>query len=77
MEQTGKNIAFMRQVRAHDIDLKIAEPGLHNQPPAEGVVGEVGRQWYRTRSRKQVPKIFWDYGMQNNAENLCERSLDR
>ncbi len=40
-EQTGKNTKFMQQVRAYaGIELKITEPGIHNQSPAEGVVRE-------------------------------------
>ncbi len=64
MEQTGKNTEFMGQVQVHDINLKIAEPGLHNQSPAEGIVLDVRRRWYGTMFKKCVPKIFWDYGMQ-------------
>ena len=69
-EQTGKHTEFMRQVRANDIDLKIAEAGLHNQSPAEGVVREVRRRWYRTMFKKRVPKIFWDYGMRWVCETM-------
>ena len=60
----------MRQVRANGIDLKIAETGLHNQSPAEGVVREVRRRWYRTMFKKRVPKIFWDYGMRWVCETM-------
>ena len=69
-EQTGKHTEFMRQIRVHDIDLKIAETGLHNQSPAEGVVREVRRRWYRTMFRKRVPSIFWDYGMRWVCETM-------
>ena len=69
-EQTGKNTEFMRQVRIHDIDLKIAEPGIHTQSPAEGVIREVRRRWYRTMFKKRVPKIFWDYGMRWVCETM-------
>ena len=62
-EQTGKNTEFMRQVRVNGIELQIAETGLHRQSPAEGVVREVRRKWYRTMFKKRVPKGFWDYGM--------------
>ena len=70
MEQTGKGTEFMRQVRTNGIDLKVAEPGLHNQSPAEGVVREVRRRWYRTMFKKRVPKIFWDYGMRWVCETM-------
>ena len=70
MEQTGKHTEFMKQVRVNGIDLKIAEPGLHNQSPAEGVVREVRRRWYRTMFKKRVPKVFWDYGMRWVCETM-------
>ena len=69
-EQTGKHTEFMRQVRVHDIDLHIAETGIHTQSPAEGVVREVRRRWYRTMFKKRVPKIFWDYGMRWVCETM-------
>ena len=69
-EQTGKNTEFMKQVRSNGIELKIAEPGLHNQSPAEGVIREVRRKWYRTMFKKRVPKIFWDYGMRWVCETM-------
>ena len=70
LEQTGKHTDFMRQVRTNGINLQIAEPGLHNQSPAEGVVREVRRRWYRTMFKKRVPKIFWDYGMRWVCETM-------
>ena len=69
-EQTGKHTEFMRQIRTNDIELQIAEAGLHNQSPAEGVVREVRRRWYRTMFKKRVPKEFWDYGMRWVCETM-------
>ena len=62
-EQTGKKSQFMHQVQLHGIKYHIAEPGVMNQNPAEHVIGEIRRKWYRTMIRKQVPKVLWDYGM--------------
>ena len=53
----------MHQVQLHGIKYHIAEPGVMNQNPAEHVIGEIRRKWYRTMIRKQVPKVLWDYGM--------------
>ena len=61
-EQTGKGTEFMRQIRVHDIDYHICEPGMHNQNPVEGVIREIRRKWYRTMVRKRVPEALWDYG---------------
>ena len=62
-EQTGKKTQFQKQVRRHDIETHTAEPDMHNQSPAEGVVREVRRKWYRVMIKKRVPRKFWDYGM--------------
>ena len=62
-EQTGKGTEFMRQVRRHNIDYHIAEPDMHNQVPAEGVIRELRRKWYQVIIRNRVPKQLWDYGL--------------
>ena len=61
-EQTGKRTEFMNQVRKHNIQIKLIEPGQHNQSPVEGVVREVRRRWYRAMFKKRVPRCLWDYG---------------
>ena len=53
----------MHQIRKNDIDYHVIEPERHNENPAEGVIREVRRKWYRAMIRKRVPKKFWDYGM--------------
>ena len=62
-EQVGKKTEFQKQVRKHDIRTHVSEPDMHNQSPAEGVVREVRRKWFRIMVRKKVPSKLWDYGM--------------
>ena len=62
-EQNGKNTTFMQQIKKHNITHHTTEPNLHQQNPAEGVIREVRRKWYRVMVRKQVPSRLWDYGM--------------
>ena len=62
-ELTGKRTEFQSQIKKHDIITRLSAPNLHNQSPAQGVVREVRRKWYRVMFRKRVPQIFWDYGM--------------
>ena len=62
-EQTSKNTEFMKQVRKHNIKYHISEPDMHNQNPAEGVIREIRKKWYRTMVRKRVPRRLWDYGV--------------
>ena len=62
-EQGGKNTEFMKQINKHNIDYHVTEPDHHKQNPAEGVIHEVRRKWYRVMVRKRVPTRLWDYGM--------------
>ena len=62
-EQVCKNTTFMKQIRKHDVTYHVTEPNLHNQNPAEGVIREIRRKWYRVMIRKQVPTRLWDYCM--------------
>jgi len=36
---------------------------MHNQNPAEGIIREIRRKWYRIMIRNRVSQEFWDYGM--------------
>ena len=53
----------MHQIRKNDNEFHVIEPERHNQNPAEGVIREIHRKWFRVMFRKKVPKKFWDYGM--------------
>ena len=53
----------MKYIKENDIDDHVTEPDLHQQNPAEGVIREVRRKWYRVMIRKRVPTRLWDYGM--------------
>ena len=58
-EHNNKRTEFMHQIRRNDIDYHVIEPERHNENPAEGVIQEVRRKWYRTMIRKRVLKKFW------------------
>ena len=62
-EQNCKGTEFMKQCRRYNINHHTTEPDLHKQNPAEGVIHQVRRKWYRVMVRKQVPTRLWDYGM--------------
>ena len=54
----------MHQIWKNGIDFHVIERERQNQNPAEGVIIEIRRKWFRVMFRKKVPKNFWDYGMQ-------------
>jgi hypothetical protein len=47
-EQTKKGTDFMKCCRRNDIRLQRTEPERPNQNPAEGVIREIRRRWFRT-----------------------------
>jgi hypothetical protein len=69
-EQTGRKTDFMSHVQKHNIKLKITEANRPNQSPAEGVVREVRRKWYRAVFAKQIPRKLWDYVFRWSSEVL-------
>jgi hypothetical protein len=62
-EQTKPGTEFMKCCRRNDIKVHRTEPERPNQNPAEGVIREVRRRWFRTMIRKRVPRKLWDYGV--------------
>jgi hypothetical protein len=69
-DQTGKNTEFQRQIRKHTIQQHVSQPKIRNQFPAEGVVWEVRKKMYRIMFKKNVPKVFWDYGLRWVCETM-------
>jgi hypothetical protein len=47
-EQNSKGREFMKCCRRNDIKVHRTEPECHNQNPAEEVIREVRRRWFRT-----------------------------
>ena len=74
-EMTGNKTEFQKQVSKFDIKSRQSEADMHNQSPAEGVVREVRRRWYRIMFRKKVPKVYWDYGMRWVCETMLRTFL--
>jgi hypothetical protein len=74
-EMTKKKTEFRNQCRKYNIQTHVSEPDLHNQSPAEGVVREVRKKWYRVMFKKRVPRIYWDYGMRWVCETMSRTHL--
>jgi hypothetical protein len=74
-EMGKKKTEFQTQVRRHHITTHVSEADLHNQSPAEGVVREVRKKWYRVMFKKRVPKVYWDYGMRWVCETMSRTHL--
>lgn len=64
LEQIGIHTEFIRRVRTYDINLHISSPHRPQENPAEGVIREVRKKWFRLMSATNMPKRLWDYGVQ-------------
>jgi hypothetical protein len=60
-EQNSKGTAFIKSCRRKNIQVTRIEPERPNHNPAEGVIREVRRCWFRTMIRKRVPQKLWYY----------------
>jgi hypothetical protein len=61
-EQTARKSTFVKMLRKYDVDLHVTEPYNPRQNPAEGVIREVRRRWFRLVRQQNVPLRLWDYG---------------
>lgn len=62
-EQCGLKTKFQERVRKHRIVHKVSEKDRPNQDPAEGVIREVRKKWYRTLFKQNCPQRLWTYGL--------------
>ena len=56
-----KNTTFMDEIRKHSINYYISEANLHTQKEVEGVIREIGNNWFKTMIRKRYSRQLWDY----------------
>jgi hypothetical protein len=75
-EHNEKGTEFMKTCRKHDIRVTRMEAERSNQNPAEGVIREVQRKWFRIMIRKRVPQKLWDYGVQWTAQVMQRTSTE-
>jgi hypothetical protein len=62
-EQTGIHSKFRERSRKHKIHLQRSEKERPNQNPAEGVIREVRKKWFRTVFKTNCPQRLWTYGL--------------
>ena len=75
-EQVKRGTEFRRQCNKHHIDVHVTEADRHNQSHAEGVIREARKRWFRTMTRKNVPRRLWDYGLKWTCEIMQRTALD-
>jgi hypothetical protein len=62
-EQVGKHSKFQEKVKRYNIQHKTSETKRPNQNPAEGVIREIRKKWYRQIFRTNCPRRLWSYGI--------------
>lgn len=62
-EQVGKHSQFQAKLRKYNIQSRRSEPDRPNQNPAEGVIREIRKKWYRQIFRTNCPRRLWNYGI--------------
>ena len=59
--QFGKNTLFMKTLKEYRIPYHVSSPRRPNENPAEGMIREIKRRWYRVMTKKRVPARLWDF----------------
>ena len=62
-EQVGRHTQFQATLRKYNITHKASERERPNQNPAEGVIREIRRRWYRLIYKTNCPSRLWNYGI--------------
>jgi len=66
-EQNEKGTKFQALLRKYQINPHTIEPDRHNQNPAESVIRELRKKWYRTMFKTNCPIRLWSYGIPHIA----------
>lgn len=66
-EQSGRNTEFQMTLRKNDITPVLTQAHRPNQNPAETVIRELRKRWYRAIFRTNCPKALWNYGLPHFA----------
>ena len=67
-EQTGKNAKFQNTLRKYKIRSSVTNRYRPNQNPAESVIRELRKKWYRAIFRTNCPKTLWNFGLPHFAK---------
>ena len=67
-EQSGRDTKFQGTLRKYNITSKKSLPDRSNQNPAEGVIRELRKKWFRTMFKVGCPRRLWNYGLPHVAK---------
>ena len=67
-EQTSKNAQFQAILRQNKIRATVTNTYTPKQNPAETVIRELRKRWYRAVFKTNCPKCLWNYGLPHFAK---------
>ena len=67
-EQTGKNAQFQAILRKNRVRSTVTNTYSPKQNPAESVIRELRKRWYRAVFKTNCPKCLWNYGLPHFAK---------
>jgi len=67
-EQTGPGTLFQSTLRKNNIESRQTQAHRPNQNPAETVIRELRKKWYRSMFKSNCPKALWTYGLPHFAK---------
>ena len=67
-EKTSKGSKWQATLRKNNITGEVTQPHRPNQNPAETVIRELRKRWYRAIFRTNCPRTLWNYGLPHFAK---------
>ena len=67
-EQTSKGSKFLATLRKNNVNPVVTMPHRPNHNPAEGVIRELRKRWYRGIFSTNCPRALWNYGLPHFAK---------
>jgi len=65
--QTQRGSAFVSRLRRNRVEPVITNPYRPNMQPAETVIRELRKRWYRGIFKTNCPRALWVYGLPHFA----------
>ena len=74
-EQTGKNARFQAILRQNKIWATVTNTYTPKQNPAETVICELRKRWYRAVFETNCPKCLWNYGLPHFCQTYATNRI--
>ena len=62
-EMVGQKTSFRQKITYYNIELHVSEAHRPQQNPAEGIIREIRKKWFRLKAKKNIHERLWDYAI--------------